>query len=157
MSGRNHSASRVERAAGRHVARPLAAVTSREIACVAVLTAGALGWLSSRQDAPKLALVVLVSVAFGVAVVRRPGLAIGVALVGVLNGLPGVDTAATFVFGLALRNYCAYLLVAVLAVQALRTRGLRRAGTYDGRLLIVLGCLIAAWWFVTVVRSESAG
>jgi hypothetical protein len=130
--------------------------STREILCVAVLAAAGLGWLSSRQDSPKWALVVVLAAALSAVMFMRPGVAIGGLLVGVLNGLPGIDTAETALLGLALRNYCAYLLIVVLATQALRTRS-SRVEPYAGRLLTVAGALIAAWWSLTVIRSGGAG
>jgi hypothetical protein len=122
----------------------------------ALAAAAALGLVASRPNAPVVVLALGSVIAFLIILFRRPGIAVGLLVLGVQNGLPVLDTATTFLNGLALGNYLAYALIVILAVRwvaGAHPRGAPRGA----RELGLVGFGLAVWWLITVARSTSEG
>ena len=126
------------------------------LSLVIVAAALALGLIASRHTAPAIVLVLLSGSTLIVLLAWRPGIAIGLLVLGVLNGLPFVNTATTIIDGSALANYMTYLLITMLVVRWVATRR-SSASTTGTSPVIILSIWLAVWWLITVVRSTEAG
>ena len=133
--------------------------TKLQIICLSVAgiaVALALGYIATKPNGPKVALVLGSILVFVAIFARRPGIAIGLLVLGTQNGLPFVNTATTYITGLALGDYIAYALVAVLLIHWIKSK--RPTEVQAGlRGLTLLGVGLAVWWFITLERSTAAG
>lgn len=113
------------------------------------------GWIASQPTSPKLVAVLVGVSLLGWLLAKRPGIAVGLLVLGTQNGLPFVDTAATYFHGIAVDNYIGFALIAVLGGRAVvkGRRGLPNGRTGFAGLIGGLGLCLAAWWLVTLVRS----
>lgn len=112
-----------------------------------------LGLVASRPEAPAAIVGASAVVAFLAVLAKRRGVAIGLLVLAVQNGVPFLDTAAITFGGFALSDYLAIVLVLVLAVGS----GADRAIVQRGTAIRTFGFALAGWWLLTVVRSTAAG
>ncbi len=133
--------------------------TKLQIICLSIVSiavALALSFVATRPNGSKVALVLGSILVFVAIFARRPGIAIGLIVLGTQNGLPFLNTATTYINGLALVDYLAYALVAVLFIRW--TTSKRPTDVQAGlRGLTLLGLGLAVWWLITVERSSTAG
>lgn len=129
----------------------IAFADKRTQALLLVLGAVCLGWACTH-----LPLTVLAgsagALAFGYLTLRRPGLTVGLLLLGLENGLPFLDTAQTILNGAALADYLAVVMIAILLVQ--RKMGPHQPRHRGARLAGRLGTLLIVWWLVTLWHSD---
>ncbi len=111
----------------------------------------ALGLVATRSDSPKLTAILLTAALFAWCLVKRPGVALGLLVLGVQNGLPFLNTATTYIHRYALDDYVAVTLVVLMACPCLL--GLPHPTQAARRLALVGACLVV-WWVVVVTRSN---
>jgi hypothetical protein len=121
---------------------------------IALPAALVVGLLVADQKLEVVGILVLL-VGFAVLLRKRPGVAVGILVLGIANGLPGIDTIATSTAGgFALDSVLAGLLIVVL-VAAPSISGIR-----PRRLpgwVYLWSAAFAFWWVVTLYRTIIAG
>jgi hypothetical protein len=124
---------------------------------VAIAVAGAAGLIVGKYQVAAVGVVGAV-VAFGLVALVNRGVVAGLLVLGIENGIPGVDVANLNIGGGgAVTSGLVAVLIAVLLVPPLLGQV---EGVHDPilrrRLFIVAGAL-AAWWAITLVRSQLDG
>lgn len=116
----------------------------------------ALGLVSSRHNGALDVAAIGGALGFLALLHKRRGVAIGLLVLAVQNGLPFLNTATIAAGPFALRDYLAVVLVVVLATTRAVT-----ATSADHRLTnrvsATFGAALGVWWLITVVRSTGAG
>jgi len=131
----------------------LNAFAEKQWAQVLFVVPGALclGWasigLSTTSAAAAIAIVVL-----GSLTLRRPGLTVGLLMLGLENGLPFLDTAQTIIGGAALADYLAVLMILILLLRWLT--GSQRLPQPGFAFAGAVSFLLAAWWLFTIGHSD---
>lgn len=128
---------------------PLPHLASSTGALALAVLLGAL--IASPGSGSTVAPIAAVLLLFAWLLGKRPGIAIGLLVLGVQNGIPFFDTATASYGGLAITNYMAVALVGVLATRCLgRSKWQVPAGAHA---FGVLGVCMTGWWIIAVVRS----
>jgi hypothetical protein len=135
---------------GRGRAMPL------QIAFLAVGASAAVGAMSTQPRAI-LALLAALGVAAGAFLaIRARGILFGVLLLAVANALPGIDLGKSYApGGLPMQDIAILVIIALLAQGAV-AGGAERLRRPWVRPAIAWGCVLAAWWLLTWLRSVDA-
>lgn len=127
-----------------------------QIAFAAVGASAAVGAMSTQPRAV-LALLAAVGVGAGAFLaIRARGILFGVLLLAVANALPGIDLGKGYTpTGLPMQDIAIIIIIGLLAQGAV-AGGAERLRRPWVRPAIAWGCVLAAWWLLTWLRSVDA-
>jgi Transposase, Mutator family len=126
---------------------------------IAFSAAGASAAVGAMSTQPRamLALLAALGVAAGAFLaIRARGILLGVLLLAVANAIPGVDLGKGYALaGLPMQDIAILVIIALLAQGAV-AGGAERLRRPWVRPAIAWGCVLAAWWLLTWLRSVDA-
>jgi hypothetical protein len=128
----------------------------RQIAFSAVGASAAVGAMSTQPRAMLALLAALVVTAGAFLAIRARGILLGVLMLAVANALPGIDLGKAYApAGLPMQDIAILLIIGLLAQGAV-AGGAERLRRPWVRPAIGWGCVLAAWWMLTWLRSVDA-